>query len=57
MIATVKLDYVSKPGGVPDITFLTFKEKEKRKREICRQIDDYHPVNNDLYCKSVSLRN
>ena len=32
-------------------------EKEKRKREICRQIDDYHPVNNDLYCKSVSLRN
>ena len=32
-------------------------EKEKRKREICRQIDDYQPVNNDLYCKSVSLRN
>ena len=31
--------------------------KEKRKREICRQIDSYQPVNNDLYCKSVSLRN
>ena len=32
-------------------------KKEKRKREICRQIDSYQPVNNDLYCKSVSLRN
>ena len=31
--------------------------KEKRKREICRQIDSYQPVNNGLYCKSVSLRN
>ena len=31
-------------------------EKEKRKREICRQIDDYQPVNNGLICKSVSLR-
>ena len=30
--------------------------KEKRRREICRQIDDYQPVNNGLICKSVSLR-
>ena len=31
-------------------------KKEERKREICRQIDSYQPVNNGLFCKSVSLR-
>ena len=39
-----------------DVCHHILNEKEKRKREICRQIDNYQPVNNDLYCKSVTLR-
>ena len=31
-------------------------EKERRKREISREITNYQPVNNGLYWKSVSLR-
>ena len=32
-------------------------EDDKKKRDICRQISNYKPVNNDFVCKSVSLRN
>ena len=31
-------------------------ESERKKRDICRQIDSYKPVNNGSLCKSVSLR-
>ena len=31
-------------------------ENEKKKNDICRQISNFVPVNNDLYCKSASLR-
>ena len=31
-------------------------EDNKKKRDICRQITNYKPVNNDFVCKSVSLR-
>ena len=32
-------------------------EDIRKKRDICRQISNYKPVNNDFVCKSVSLRN
>ena len=31
-------------------------EDNRKQRDICRQISDYKPVNNDFVCKSVSLR-
>ena len=31
-------------------------EHERKKNDICRQISNFVPVNNGLYCKSVSLR-
>ena len=39
-----------------DVCHHILNEKENRKREIYRQIDNYQPVKNELYCKSVSLR-
>ena len=31
-------------------------EHERKKKDICRQISNFNPVNNGLICKSVSLR-
>ena len=31
-------------------------EDDKKKRDICRQISNYKPVNNDFVCKSVSQK-
>ena len=28
---------------------------EREKKDICKQIDEFKPVNNGLFCKSVSL--
>ena len=43
-------------SAIPHMQRLLNKNEEK-KRDICRQINNYKPVNNGFYCKSVSLRN
>ena len=45
-----------KRSAIPHMQRLLNEDARKR-RDICRQISSYKPVNNDFVCKSVSLRN
>ena len=42
-------------SAIPHIQRL-LNEDNRKQRDICRQLSDYKPVNNDFVCKSVSLR-
>ena len=44
-----------KRSAIPHMQRL-LNEDNRKQRDICRQISDYKPVNNDFVCKSVSLR-
>ena len=42
-------------SSIPHMQRLLNKH-EREKKDICKQIDEFKPVNNGLFCKSVSLR-